>query len=60
MFNTENEAANLNALYGEHKHSIPDVDSNETIHQKELNANYTRDLTHAKDGFVFKSLDFGY
>ena len=41
------ESKNLETSYGEHKLSIPDRETEETRFQKDLFANYTKDLAHA-------------
>ena len=56
MFNIENKPANLKTLYGEHKNSASNIESNATRFQKEIYANYTTDLTRAKKGFIYESI----
>ena len=48
MFETENKPVHFESLYGEHHHSVSDVESNDTILQREIFNNYTRNLAQAK------------
>ena len=57
MFNTKTKPVNLESIYGEHEYSAPNFETNDTILQKEMLANYTRDFDQAKEGFLFKSFN---
>ena len=51
MFETKAKPVNLESIYGEHEFSAPNFETNDTILQKEMLVNFTRDFAHAKEGF---------
>ena len=57
MFETKAKPVNLESIYGEHEFSAPNFETNDTIRQKEMLANYTRDFAQAKEGFLIYSFD---
>ena len=57
MFDTRNKPVTLESIYGEHEFSAPNFETNDTIRQKEMLANYTRDFAQAKEGFLIDLFD---
>ena len=57
MFDLRNKPVTLESIYGEHEYSAPNFETNDTIRQKEMLANYTRDFAQAKEGFLIYLFD---
>ena len=57
MFDTRNKLVTLESIYGEHEYSAQNFETNDTIRQKEMLANYTRDFAQAKKGFLIDLFD---